>query len=73
MSAAKNRGGTLGNDRLVGEGGSLSAFPFCPALAQQRTGDPLEIEPGHRELAEAKALAETVRIMEAEKKVEKCS
>jgi MoaA/NifB/PqqE/SkfB family radical SAM enzyme len=43
------------NDRLVEEGGSLSAFPFCPALAQQRTGDPLKIEPGHRELAEAAA------------------
>ena len=43
------------NDRLVSEGGSVSAFPFCPALAEQRTGDPLKIEAGHRELAEAAA------------------
>jgi len=43
------------NDRLVAEGGAVSAFPFCPALADQRGGDALEIEPGHRELAEAAA------------------
>ena len=43
------------NDLLVDEGGSLSACPFCLALAQQSTGDPLKIEPGHRELAEAAA------------------
>jgi MoaA/NifB/PqqE/SkfB family radical SAM enzyme len=28
------------NDRLLGMGPALSAFPFCPALAFQQTGDP---------------------------------
>lgn len=46
------------NDRLAAEGGAVASFPFCPALAQQRTGDPLQIETGHREMAET---AERIR------------
>jgi MoaA/NifB/PqqE/SkfB family radical SAM enzyme len=40
------------NDRLVATGGSLASFPFCPALAYQNTGDPLEPDERHREQAE---------------------
>jgi MoaA/NifB/PqqE/SkfB family radical SAM enzyme len=40
------------NDRLVANGGSLASFPFCPALAYQNTGDPLEPDERHREQAE---------------------
>ncbi len=43
------------NDRLVAAGGSLASFPFCPALALQRTGDPLAVEEGHRQRAEIAA------------------
>jgi hypothetical protein len=43
------------NDRLVAAGGALASFPFCPALALQRTGDPLKVEEGHRERAEIAA------------------
>jgi MoaA/NifB/PqqE/SkfB family radical SAM enzyme len=43
------------NDRLVEAGGALAVFPFCPALALQRTGDPLEPDPGHRVHAETAA------------------
>ena len=39
------------NDRLVEAGGALAAFPFCPALALQRTGDPLRPDESHREQA----------------------
>jgi MoaA/NifB/PqqE/SkfB family radical SAM enzyme len=39
------------NDRLVEAGGALAAFPFCPALALQRTGDPLRPDEGHRDQA----------------------
>jgi len=41
------------NDRLVSIGGALAAFPFCPALAQQRTGDPLQPDEDHAAHAEA--------------------
>ncbi|HSD66634.1 MAG TPA: radical SAM protein [Vicinamibacteria bacterium] len=47
------------NDRLVEEGGALASFPFCPALALQRTGDPLRPDESHRDQA---ALAERVRL-----------
>lgn len=47
------------NDRMVGAGGALASFPFCPALALQRTGDPLRPDESHREQAEA---AERVRL-----------
>jgi MoaA/NifB/PqqE/SkfB family radical SAM enzyme len=40
------------NDLLVDAGGALARFPFCPALAHQRTGDPLRPDEGHREQAE---------------------
>lgn len=47
------------NDRLVREGGALARFPFCPALAEQSTGDPLGISDQHRLQAEAAARART--------------
>jgi len=40
------------NDRLLEAGGALATFPFCPALALQRTGDPLRPDDSHRERAE---------------------
>jgi len=43
------------NDRLVETGGALASFPFCPALALQRTGDPLQPDADHRAQAEAAA------------------
>jgi hypothetical protein len=43
------------NDRMVGEGGALATFPFCPALALQRTGDPFRPDDAHRERAEIAA------------------
>jgi MoaA/NifB/PqqE/SkfB family radical SAM enzyme len=43
------------NDRLVRAGGALASFPFCPALALQRTGDPLQPDADHRAQAEAAA------------------
>jgi MoaA/NifB/PqqE/SkfB family radical SAM enzyme len=47
------------NDRLVEAGGALASFPFCPALALQRTGDPLRPDAAHRAQAEA---AERIRV-----------
>ena len=47
------------NDSLVAAGGALSSFPFCPALALQRTGDPLRVEESHRERA---TIAERIRL-----------
>ena len=46
------------NDRLVATGGALASFPFCPAVAYQNTGDPLEADERHREQAE---IAQRVR------------
>jgi MoaA/NifB/PqqE/SkfB family radical SAM enzyme len=43
------------NDRMVQKGGALASFPFCPALALQRTGDPLRPDADHREHAETAA------------------
>ena len=45
------------NDRLAESGPVLAAFPYCPALAQQLTGDPLQPDAGHIEQAEAAARA----------------
>jgi len=33
--------GRAANDAMLARGGTLSRFPFCPALAAQLTGDPL--------------------------------
>ena len=43
------------NDALVAAGGALASFPFCPALALQRTGDALRPDDSHKEQAEAAA------------------
>ena len=45
------------NERMRGAGGALAAFPFCPALALQRTGDALQPDETHVEQAEAAARA----------------
>lgn len=45
------------NDHLVRLGGALAGFPFCPALAEQATGDPLGVSEEHRRQAEAAARA----------------
>lgn len=47
----------VANDRLLRAGGALARFPFCPALAEQATGDPLGISDEHRRQAEAAARA----------------
>jgi MoaA/NifB/PqqE/SkfB family radical SAM enzyme len=39
------------NETMRGAGGGLATFPFCPALAQQHTGDPLVPDAGHAEQA----------------------
>jgi MoaA/NifB/PqqE/SkfB family radical SAM enzyme len=33
------------NDRLIEIGGSAARYPYCPAIAKQRTGDPLTPDP----------------------------
>ncbi|HEX9189691.1 MAG TPA: hypothetical protein VGB87_21630, partial [Vicinamibacteria bacterium] len=43
------------NERLLEAGGALATFPFCPALALQRTGDPFRPDDDHRERAEIAA------------------
>jgi MoaA/NifB/PqqE/SkfB family radical SAM enzyme len=48
------------NDRLVRAGGALASFPFCPALALQHTGDPLQPDAGQSAQA---AIAERIRIL----------
>jgi len=45
------------NERMRGAGAVLAAFPFCPALALQRTGDALQPDETHLEQAEAAARA----------------
>ena len=47
------------NDTLVAAGGAVSSFPFCPALALQRTGDPLRPDESHVEQA---GIAERIRL-----------
>jgi MoaA/NifB/PqqE/SkfB family radical SAM enzyme len=51
----------LANDRLFEAGGAVSRFPFCPALAYQRTGDPLLPDDDHvqRALAADRVRQET--------------
>jgi MoaA/NifB/PqqE/SkfB family radical SAM enzyme len=39
------------NDRMVAGGEALASFPFCPALAEQGSGDALRPDAGHREQA----------------------
>jgi MoaA/NifB/PqqE/SkfB family radical SAM enzyme len=41
------------NDALVRAGGPMARFPFCPALALERTGDALHADPLHLAQAEA--------------------
>jgi MoaA/NifB/PqqE/SkfB family radical SAM enzyme len=45
------------NERLRVAGEALAAFPFCPALALQSTGDALRADESHVEQAEAAARA----------------
>jgi MoaA/NifB/PqqE/SkfB family radical SAM enzyme len=47
------------NERMLEEGGTLARFPFCPALAFEKTGDVLGIDDLTRAQAEA---AERVRL-----------
>jgi len=47
------------NDHMIEAGPALASFPFCPALALQRTGDPLRPDEGHIERAE---IAERIRL-----------
>jgi MoaA/NifB/PqqE/SkfB family radical SAM enzyme len=46
------------NDTLIAAGGAVAAFSFCPALAQQASGDPLRLDERHRAQAET---AERIR------------
>ena len=50
------------NDRMAEADPVLAAFPYCPALAQQLTGDPLQPDAAHLEQAEA---AERARLASA--------
>jgi MoaA/NifB/PqqE/SkfB family radical SAM enzyme len=43
------------NEAMRDRGGAASSFPFCPALAFQNTGDPLQPDPFHLEQAETVA------------------
>jgi MoaA/NifB/PqqE/SkfB family radical SAM enzyme len=43
----------VANDALLAAGGPMARFPFCPAVALERTGDPVHADPLH--LAEAEA------------------
>jgi MoaA/NifB/PqqE/SkfB family radical SAM enzyme len=47
------------NDALLAAGGPMARFPFCPAVAQERTGDPVHADALH--IAEAEA-AERARV-----------
>jgi MoaA/NifB/PqqE/SkfB family radical SAM enzyme len=40
------------NTRMLGRGGALAEFPFCPALAFERSGDPLTPDEDHVRQAE---------------------
>ena len=40
------------NDRLAEAGGALAAFPFCPALMRERSGDAATPDGWHRMLAD---------------------
>ena len=41
------------NDAVLAGGGPMARFPFCPALAQERTGDPLRPDAIHLAQADA--------------------
>lgn len=41
------------NDAVLAGGGPMARFPFCPAVAQERTGDPVHADALHVALAEA--------------------
>jgi MoaA/NifB/PqqE/SkfB family radical SAM enzyme len=45
------------NDALLAAGGPMASFPFCPAVAQERTGDPVHADALHLADAEAAARA----------------
>lgn len=49
------------NDRLVEAGGALAAFPFCPALMRERSGDAATPDTWHRMVAD---IAHEVRTAE---------
>lgn len=49
------------NDRLVEAGGALAAFPFCPALMRERTGDAATPDAWHRMVA---GIAQEIRTTE---------
>jgi hypothetical protein len=36
---------------MLAAGEPLASFPFCPALALERTGDPLQADEDHRQQA----------------------
>jgi hypothetical protein len=48
----------VANDALLDARGGLARFPFCPALALERSGDPARPDEDHRQRA---ALADRVR------------
>jgi mycofactocin biosynthetic radical S-adenosylmethionine protein MftC len=54
------------NETMRASGSALASFPFCPALAFQRTGDPLQPDATHRLQAQA---AEHVRLERADRGV----
>ncbi len=41
------------NDAILAAGGPMARFPFCPAVALERTGDPVHADPLHLAQAEA--------------------
>lgn len=49
---------TAANERMLAQGGALSRFPFCPALAAQHTSDPLRPDSEH---AVHSAIVESLR------------
>ncbi len=52
------------NDALLSAGGPMARFPFCPAVAQERTGDPVHADPlhlAHAEAAEQARRAATIK------------
>jgi MoaA/NifB/PqqE/SkfB family radical SAM enzyme len=50
------------NDTLVAAGGAVAGFSFCPALAQQTSDDPLQLDEHHRAQTET---AERIRLSTA--------
>jgi MoaA/NifB/PqqE/SkfB family radical SAM enzyme len=52
------------NDALLAAGGPMARFPFCPAVAQERTGDPVRADPFHIAQAQAAERARLQRLAE---------